>query len=200
MMAATKNLVIAQGKTFQQLIRWEAPPIVYAAISNISQGAPAVITANAHGMPDGWRCAVVSAKGMKEINATNTPLRDSDYKMGSVPNANTVMLNAVNSSEFKPYTSGGYVQYNSPVDMTGFTARLAIKDKVGGTVLKSLTTENAGIAIDNTKKTITLTISATETAAFTWTKGVYELEMVSPLGVVTALLVGVVTLLKEITT
>ena len=198
-MAASKDLVISQGKTFQQIVRWEAPPIVYAPITAINQGAPATITATAHGMPDGWRCVVVSAKGMKEINCLNTPPRDADYRVGNAPNINTVSLNAVNSSDYKPYLSGGYLQYNTPVDLNSFTARMAIKDKTGGTVLLMLTSPT-GIVIDNTKKTITLTIDAVATAAFTWKHGVYELEMVSATGVVTALLVGTVTLLREVTT
>lgn len=56
------------------------------------------------------------------------------------------------------------------------------------------------IAIDNTAKTITLTISATATEGFAWTKGVYELEMVSGPGFVTSLIAGKVVVLKEVTT
>lgn len=86
------------------------------------------------------------------------------------------------------------------MDLTGYTARLAVKDKIGGTVLLSLTTENGGIAIDNVAKTITLTIAATATDDFTWTRGVYDLELISPAGVVTALISGKVTVTKEVTT
>ena len=77
---------------------------------------------------------------------------------------------------------------------------MAIKDKIGGTVLHSMTTENDGIALNNTKKTITLTVAATETDDFVWTRGVYDLEMVSPTGVVTALISGRVSVSKEVTT
>ena len=86
------------------------------------------------------------------------------------------------------------------MDLTGYTARLAVKDKIGGTVLLSLTTENNGIVIDNAKKTITLTVEATATDDFTWTRGVYDLELISPAGVVTALITGRVSVTKEVTT
>ena len=56
------------------------------------------------------------------------------------------------------------------------------------------------IAIDTTGKTITLTISATDTAEIAWKRGVYDLEMVSSSGVVTAILTGSVNVTREVTT
>jgi len=199
-MAVSKDLTIQQGKTFALVLRWETEPIVYKAITAITQTAPARLTVTGHGAPDGWRVAVVSVKGMTEINAANTPPRSTDYTPVTVLDADTVELNEVNAAGFHAYTSGGYLQYNTPVDLTGYTARMAIKDKIGGTVLHSMTTENDGIALDNTKKTITLTVAATETDDFVWTRGVYDLEMVSPTGVVTALISGRVSISKEVTT
>lgn len=199
-MAACEDFTLLQGKTFSRVIRWETSPIVYKAISAIQQVAPARLTVTAHGAVDGWRAAVVSVKGMSEINAVNEPPRKDDYKPVTVLDANTVEFNDINAADFHAYTSGGYLQYNTPTDLTGFTARMSIKDKIGCTVLHSLTTENGGIALDNVNKTITLTIAATETDDFAWTRGVYDLEMVSPLGVVTCLLCGKISVTKEVTT
>ena len=83
--------------------------------------------------------------------------------------------------------------------LTSYTARMSIKDKVGGTELLSLTTEGLQIIVDNSSKTIKLDLDATETAAITWKKGVYDLELVSPGGVVTALLYGSVSVTPEVT-
>lgn len=199
-MATKLDIVILQGKTYNQVIRWEASPIVYKPISAITLAAPAQITATAHGVPAGWRVAIVSVLGMLQINAKNTPPRPSDYHPATVVSANAISLNDVNSAGYSPYTSGGYVQYNTPVDMTGFTARMMIKSSVGGTILETLTTANAKIVLDNTAKTITLFLDAVTTAAYTWTKGVYDLEMVSAGGVVTAILTGSVAVSKEVTT
>lgn len=199
-MAASKNLVIQQGKTFSQVLRWEAEPVIYKVITGVTQAAPVKITVVGHGVPAGWRVAVTSVKGMAEINAEANNVKDSDYKVATVVDVDHIELNEVNASGYKPYVSGGVLQYNTSVDMAGFTARMSIKTKAGGTELLSLTTANSGITIDNTGKKITLTISATDTAAITWKKGVYDLEMVSPAGVVTALISGSVTVEAEVTT
>ena len=205
-MAATKDLTIQQGKTFTLALRWETEPIVRKAITGVSftSGAPR-ITAVGHGAPDGWRCTLYGIKGPKQLNAANNPPRNDDYHAATVLDADTVELNDINpydtqGNEWPAYVSGGFLQYNTPMDLTGYTARLAVKDKIGGTVLLSLTTENNGIVIDNAKKTITLTVEATATDDFTWTRGVYDLEMVSPTGVVTALISGRVSISKEVTT
>ena len=201
-MANTKDLAIVQGKTFSLAIRWEAPPIIYKAITAITQTAPVKITAVGHGIPDGWRVAVTNVKGMTDINATANSVKDGDYVQATVVDVDTITLNDINAAGFKAYISGGYLQYNTPVVLTDFTARMSIKDKVGGTVLLSLTTENGGIVIDVTRHVITLNISATASAALTWSKGVYDLELVSAdtIPVVTALLTGKVTVSKEVTT
>lgn len=199
-MADTKDFEILQGKTWSQVVRWEAEPIVYKAITAISQAAPVAITCAGHGIPDGWRAAVVSVRGMIEINAQSTPPKAKDYHPVTVVDVNTVELNDVNAADFKAYVSGGYLQYNTPVSLTGYTARMTIKDKVGGAILKALTTENSGITINTTDKTITLMLSATDTTGFTWKKGVYDLELVSGTGVVTQLLSGAVSLVYEVTT
>lgn len=200
MMAATKDFVIEQGKTFSQVVRWEAPPIIYKAITAVSQTAPVSITSASHGIPNGWRVAVVSVKGMTQINASSVPPKDKDYYVATVKDVNTIELNEINAADYKAYVSGGYLQFNTPVDLTGYTARMSIKDKVGGTELLRLDDTNNRILINNSDKTIRLVADATTTAALTWKKGVYDLELVSPGGVVTALLTGTVTVSKEVTT
>lgn len=199
------DLTIVQGKTFSRVVRWEAKPYVYKAIQSITKAAPAVVGSTSHGVPDGWRVAVVSVQGMTEINAKSSPPKDKDFTKARVLTGNSIELNEINSSEYTTYTSGGYIQYYTPVDMAGYTARMQIKNKVGGTVLASTDVDDAPLnvivaAIDNALKTITVTISATNTAAFTWTKGVYDLEMLDGTGVVTLLLSGNITVSKEVTT
>lgn len=197
---AASDLVIQQGKTFNKVLRWESPPIIYKPITAIVQQAPVSITCPSHEIPDGWRVTVVSVRGMTQINAPNNPPKDKDYVKATVVDANTIELNTVNAADYKAYTSGGYVQFNTPTDMNGYTARMSIKDKIGGTVLLSLTTENGRISLDNAAKTITLTITAADTAAITWKKGVYDLELVSTSDVVTKLLSGSVSVEQEVTT
>lgn len=193
------NLSIQQGATFGQVLNWATGPVIYKPISAITKAAPAVISSTAHGIPPNWLVAVVSVLGMAQINAANSPPKQSDFVPATVVDANTISLDSVNAAGYSAYQSGGYLQFLSPVDLTGFTARMSIKDKVGGTELLRLTTENSRIAIDATNKTITLTIDAVTTQAITWTRGVFDLEMVSPAGVVDTILSGSVTVVPAVT-
>ena len=199
-MASKLDLTILQGKTFSQIVRWETEPIIYKAISGITTAAPAVITCTGHSVPNNWRVAIVSVKGMTQINAENDPPKDSDYHQATVLNANTIELNDVNAAGFKAYTSGGYVQYNTPHDLTGYEARMTIRDKIGGTALDTLTDVNGKLVISTTDHYVKILIDATTTALYTWTSGVYDLEVESPTGEVTQLLYGKVKVTKEVTT
>lgn len=206
-MTSKQDLAIRQGETFSQVVRWEGDEISYKAISGqIALTAPATIPCTSHGVPDGWRVVIVSAKGMTDINAKNTPPKSSEYVVATVVDANTLKLNTVNPANFKAHTANtGYVQYYTPVDLAGYTARMKIKDKIGGTVLASTEAGDAPldiitVTLNNSAKTITIGIDAADTAGLTWTKGVYDLEVVSVSGVVTALLYGSITVTKEVTT
>lgn len=194
-----QNLTILQGKTFIQVVRWETTPIVYKPISAISNAAPVQITADGHGIPHGWRAAVVSS-GVSQLDTGHNPLWDSDYYETTYIDANNVQFNAVNASDFDAYSSGGYLQYNTPHDIDGYVARMKIKDRVGGTTLDTFTSTDGEITLDNSAKTITLAIPATATAAYVFRRAVYDLELESPGGVVTQLLYGDVKLVDEVTT
>jgi len=182
------NLKIERGESFLYVVRWETVPIVYKAITGITQSAPVVITAIAHGLTNGWRAAVVSAKGMRQINAVNTPPKHKDYKVVTVLSADSIALNSVNSSDFGAYTSGGYLQYNTPKDMTGYTAALVIKDYSGGNILSTLVP-----VVSNTTKTISISMTAVATAALLYDDAVYELLLTSSFSEVTELMSGSIT-------
>jgi hypothetical protein len=195
--ATTKKFTILQGETWQRVIRWEGSPFIYKPITGISAAAPVSITAVAHGLVSGWRAAVVSVLGMTEINAVHTPPRDSDYHQVTVVDANTVTMNDVNSAGYSAYASGGYLQFYTPVSLAGFTANMDIKDKIGGTILTSLTTVNGGIVLNAGTNTITLLMSAAATELITWANAVYDLDLISASGVVTPLYTGTIQFVKE---
>lgn len=82
----------------------------------------------------------------------------------------------------------------------GFTARLQARSKIDSpTIIFSLTTENGGIALNHTDKTITINITAVATALLTFSTAVYSIEIISNTGVVTPFVGGVLTLVKEVT-
>lgn len=202
MPATVQPILIQQGKTFILPLQWETEPFLTMPIASITQAASVRITAaGLHNIPDGWRVAVVDAKGMTNLNAGNNPPKGADFRRATVVSSTAIEFNGLSSAAFKSHTANsGYLQWYTPHELTGYTARMAVKDKLGGAVLLSLTTENGGIEINPASQTITLTISATDTAAITWAKGVYDLELVSPDGVVTAVLAGAVSVSREITT
>ena len=71
----------------------------------------------------------------------------------------------------------------------------------GGTVLASLTSSpGGGIVLNDAGKVIEITITAEQSEAFAWTSAVYDLELVSAAGKVTALLEGAVSVSGEVTT
>lgn len=188
------NFKIIQGSTFNQVLRWESATKVYKTISGITNSAPVVINCTAHNIPVGWRARVTNVLGMKEINSGS-----NDYYTVTDTTTNTVTFNSVNSLGYSAYTSGGVLEYNQPIDLAGYTARMQIRSKLEDTtIIKELTTENGGIVIDNTTKTITLTISATDTSAFTFASAVYSIELVNGT-VVTPFAGGTMTLVKEVT-
>ena len=204
------DLTIVQGKTYQQVFFWQQKPIVRKPISGISltSGAP-IINVAAHGMPDGWPCVVLGVEGMIGVNAKNNPPRKSDYRDGLVLDAAHIELNEVNPYDdrgrlWPAWTAGGFLQYLTPASLAGYAARMSLKDKIGGTELfrfDSVVSPTTGlIAINDGTKTIVLSATALLTAALVARRYVYDLEMVSATGAVTAISTGIVTVSNEVTT
>lgn len=86
------------------------------------------------------------------------------------------------------------------VDLTGCTARMHIRGKLAdASTLLTLTTENGRIALGGVAGTVDLYISDEDTAAISWTAGVWDLEIVLSNGDVTRLAEGSVSVSKEVT-
>lgn len=87
-----------------------------------------------------------------------------------------------------------------PVDLTGCTARMQVRAAVDAAdVLLELTTENGRILIGGLAGTVTLRLTAAETAAITWPRGVYDLEVVHADASVRRLVAGSIKLSPEVT-
>lgn len=85
------------------------------------------------------------------------------------------------------------------VNTTGFSARMQLRTSYSAASASlELTTGNSRITLTNAG-VITLSLTATETAALAAGRYVYDLEMVSSGGLVTRLLEGVVTVSPEVT-
>lgn len=187
------GLKVYQGSTFTEVFRWESYIKVYKPITNITKTAPVVITAVGHGLPVGWRTKITNVSGMKEINSTD------DYVIVTDTTVDTVTINSINATGYSTYTSGGVLEYNEPKSLAGCTARMQIRSKVTSTdVILELTTENGMIQINDTNKTITITIPAATTETLNFKSAVYSLEIVSG-SIVTPFIYGTITLDTEIT-
>ena len=195
MQPAKINYKIYQGSTFQEVFRWESETKVYVPIQTIAKSAPCMITTQTnHNLPQGWRFRVVGAGGMKEINSQ----QDSYYLATGVTN-NTIEINQTNSLAYTAYTSGGVVEYNQPVPLSGYSARMQIRESVDSTtILHEATTTNNQIMLDNANKTISLTILANVTQSFNFTTAVYSIELFNGNNVIT-FANGNITLVREIT-
>lgn len=88
----------------------------------------------------------------------------------------------------------------TPLDLTGYTARMQIRSfKESSTILDEFTTENGGITISGANSNImTITASATDTEAYSFRTGVYDLEIVLS-GVVARIMEGDVEVSFEVT-
>lgn len=185
-----QNFCVSKGETFAPVLRWGGGVLTSKPITAIARAAPVTITAFGHGVPPGWQVAVVSAGGMAQINAKKYPPAARDWHSATVIDANTISLNDVSSASYSPYTSGGFLVYATPVDLTGMTAVMTIRAApLTGAVLLTLT-NTSGITLGAVNKTITPKF---ETAALAWSQGFYDLELTDSAGNVTQLLTGTIT-------
>lgn len=204
-MATEFDIEIRRGDTWRQVFRWEQEGWMAVAIESITRGAFVQITlAEEVEIPNGWRVAIVDAQGMTDLNAeiderTLAP-RERSLRRAKVIDGTTIELNGISSGSFRPYRAGGYLVWHPPVDLSGYEARMSMKDRYGGTLLvPQLTTELGTLEIDPDAATTTGILSDAITAAMA-KGGVYDLEMVSGAGVVTKTFFGAVGILGEVTT
>lgn len=86
------------------------------------------------------------------------------------------------------------------VPLTGYTARMQVRSETtSSTEVLDLTTENSGIVIDANRGLITLQASAATMSSVPAGKYVYDLELISNLGVVERLVMGTFTVRAEVT-
>ena len=209
-MATTKDISILQGSTFSIPVRWmNGDQIIRKPITSISvaSGAPR-LTVVGHDCPNGWPTAVTLVKGMTPINAKNAEPKGADYRVTTVIDTDTLEYNAIspvddNGREWPAYTTGGFVQWYAPFDLTGKSASMVIYDKKGGTVLASTEAAHAPLdvitaTVDTANKAITYSIKSSDTATFAWKKGVYEAEVYSNADDKQRIAEGEVTISREL--
>lgn len=87
-----------------------------------------------------------------------------------------------------------------PVDLTGATARMQVRQSIDDdSVLLELTTENGRISHDGVGGVLTLVVDDEDTALLSFSNAVYDLEVEYVNGQVDRVLYGEVVLLEEVT-
>ena len=96
----------------------------------------------------------------------------------------------------------GQVAEITPVDLTGYSLRMQIRPSPGSTTLYHEANEanQRLVKVSPEIGQFALYVSAAESSAWTWRRGVYDLEMTHVAsGLVTRLLEGAVTVSPEVT-
>lgn len=88
----------------------------------------------------------------------------------------------------------------SPINLTGYTARMQVRKKHSDTAkVLDLTTQNGKIAITPLLGKINVNVPSADTEDIAIKTGVYDLEVESAGGIVTRLIEGCVTVTPEVT-
>lgn len=193
-MTTKANIKIYQGGSLKLPVRWESAVKAYKPITTISKTAPVEIsTVEAHGIPSGWRVKITNVLGMKEINS-------EEYQAISAVLPGSFQLNNINSVGYTTYTSGGIVEYNVPMPLTGFTGKMQIRPSVNSEeVYLELDTATGGIVINIEENLITINITPEQSKELNFNSAVYSLELTKLPEIAVTLLRGNITLIKEVT-
>lgn len=190
MQPARLDLRIIQGATFRKPLLLMQPVYAYKPIGAIQQTAPLRLTVTAHGLQDGWPTWV---EGVRGWSALNRDKQRGKFRPAKVIDANTIEYNDMNG--IGQSATDGQLVYQLPVDLSGASARMNIRD-ASGTLLLALSTATGELVIDGLGRLL-MVLSAAQTAALTWTRGLYDLEIVMADGSVDRWANGEVTVSQE---
>jgi len=174
------KLSVRKGANADIPLRIETGSLSFAAITAMTKGAPMRVTAPAHGVPDGWYVAIIDAKGMTSLNAADSnDIRDTEFHRVTWIDADTLDFDDISSANFKPYTSGGYLAFYAPMDLSAYTsARMDLKIRVGGDVILALSTTAGTLEIDAATSTVWIRLTAADLEAISSRDYVTDIELV----------------------
>lgn len=170
------DITIQQGATWADSLQWMQERKTYKVISAAPQLVPVRLTVTGHGVPDGWPVFISGVAGAVELNSPDP----AEPYTAALIDANTVELVNVNGEDFGTFTSGGYLEYYTPYDLSTYTeATLIIRASQGSaTVLDTLTKTGGQITFDNTLKLINYGRTSTLTAGYVWVSDAwYDLDL-----------------------
>ena len=190
MQPARLDLRIIQGATLRKPLLLMQPRYEYRPITVIQKTAPLQLSVPAHGMPAGWPCWVEGVTGWSALNRDKHRER---FRLATVIDADTLEFNELNGTTQN--ASGGHLVYRLPLDMTGASARLQIRD-VSGALLLELSTATGGLQANGPGR-LMLSLTAAQTASINWQAGLYDLELTMADGSVDRWVQGAVGVRQE---
>jgi hypothetical protein len=192
------DIEIRQGSQFQDAFHWYGAGITCANIENVTVGCPTVITITGHGLP-AISETPIHIRNVRGARALNTGSLECEMILATYIDVDTFSVRVDTGNQ--TYKSGsGSIEWYQPKDLTGYTARMQIREKIDDEdTLVSLTSAAGDITISIPDARIVFTIATSVTEELDFMEGVYDLELVDPAGEATTLLEGKVTLRKEVT-
>jgi hypothetical protein len=196
MATPTFLLDMEQGATFNYTFHWYAGGKFMAPIEDICIGYPTRIKVTAHGLPTISDTPVILSGigGAEILNSHDLGIEEAvyvDVDHFDIPQSTVKDTWKVGSGE---------CTYHKPSDITGYTARMQIREKWHSpNFIHELTTQNGGIVLTVEDAGIAINILPAVTEGFTFNIAVYDIEMISPVGGVTRIIEGTITLHKEVT-
>jgi hypothetical protein len=98
------------------------------------------------------------------------------------------------------WATGETVDTATPVDLTGCSAEMHIREKLESpTILMTLSVANGRIVLGGVLGTVTLRITDEDTATIAWKSGVYDLRLTFPSGESVYFVEGNVTADRKVT-
>jgi hypothetical protein len=172
-------LSIYRGATFRHAMRLATRVLAFREVSAVALSSPIAITITAHGIIDGWPVRLRCADGLEQTeDDCGHAIDPCAWYRAKVLDANTITL-AISGKCLTPYVSGGVVEFETPMDLTGATARMQIREDIDDAAFAlELTTANSRIVIDTAAAKLTRFIAAGDTTALAIEDGVYDLELV----------------------
>ncbi len=168
MTPARLDLPIIPGATLQQPLLLMQPTYTYKPITAIQQTAPLKMTVPGHGLPGEW---MTWCEGIQQGQGLNLDKTTAVGRMTRVVDADTVEFNDINGLQLK--ASGGVLVFQLPVDLTGMGARVEIRGEGADPIVLTL---GDGLTVTSLGQLL-IVLTPEQTAAITWTRGEWDLDL-----------------------
>ena len=186
------DLLIRRGEPWRMTFRFEQEGAVrLVPITAIGKTAPATLTAPVHGLTEGWRFAVLDAKGITALNASHCPPAEGDrlencgdFFTAQVVDGNTLSLPINGQAWAGTYAGQGALWYREPMDLTGLAAKAQFRARPANAaeVLLECSALNGRLAVNLDSRAVELTLTGDETEALSFRRACFDLMLIDAEG------------------